>query len=106
MDFVVEAQSIGKVAASLAELPSRIDPAKLQSLSQKVADQIGAIDELKKKLSAAVNAKDSDVKDLKARMVDIRSAVKGTYGADSTEYELVGGTRKSERKKPGRKPVK
>ena len=34
----------------------------------------------------------------------ILSAVEGQYGADSDEYELVGGTRRSERKKPVRKP--
>lgn len=30
-----------------------------------------------------------------------RSGIKGYFGADSTEYELAGGTRKSERKKAG-----
>ncbi len=33
----------------------------------------------------------------------VRSAVKGIYGDDSSEYEMVGGTRKSERKRPVRK---
>ena len=32
-----------------------------------------------------------------------RSSVKGSYGDDSSEYELVGGTRMSERKKAVRK---
>jgi hypothetical protein len=32
-----------------------------------------------------------------------RSSVKGIYGDDSSEYELVGGTRMSERKKAVRK---
>ena len=32
-----------------------------------------------------------------------RSSIKGTYGDDSSEYELVGGTRMSERKKAVRK---
>lgn len=34
----------------------------------------------------------------------ILSAVEAQYGPDSSEYELVGGTRTSERKKPVRKP--
>ncbi len=106
MDFVIEAQSMSKVIVPLTELPKRFDKAKFQTLTARVSDEIGAIDELKKKLTAAVNKKDSSVKSLKARIVDIRTAVKGVYGADSTEYELVGGTRKSERKKPGRKTVK
>jgi len=37
----------------------------------------------------------------------ILSAVEAQYGPDSSEYELVGGTRRSERKKPVRtKPTK
>lgn len=35
----------------------------------------------------------------------VRSNIKGLYGDDSTEYELVGGTRRSERKKPRRTPA-
>jgi hypothetical protein len=33
----------------------------------------------------------------------IRSAVKGVYGDDSSQYEIVGGKRLSERKRPTRK---
>ncbi|HJZ47095.1 MAG TPA: hypothetical protein VKE41_08005 [Roseiflexaceae bacterium] len=32
-----------------------------------------------------------------------RATVKGAYGDDSSEYELVGGTRVSERKRAGRR---
>jgi hypothetical protein len=32
-----------------------------------------------------------------------RSGIKCLYGDDSTEYEMAGGTRRSERKKPRRK---
>ena len=35
----------------------------------------------------------------------LRSGVKGLYGDDSVEYELVGGTRRSERKRARRTPV-
>ena len=34
----------------------------------------------------------------------VRNAVKGLYGDDSSEYEMVGGKRISERKPPVRKP--
>jgi len=33
----------------------------------------------------------------------VRAAMKGVYGDDSSEYEMVGGTRRSERKRPGPK---
>jgi hypothetical protein len=35
----------------------------------------------------------------------MRAGVKGMYGDDSTEYELVGGTRRSERKRARRTPA-
>ena len=36
----------------------------------------------------------------------VRSTVKGLYGDDSSQYEMVGGTRVSERKTPVRKASK
>lgn len=33
----------------------------------------------------------------------LRSSIKGLFGDDSSEYEMMGGTRKSERKRPTRK---
>jgi hypothetical protein len=33
----------------------------------------------------------------------VRATVKGTYGDDSSEYELVGGTRLSQRRRPARR---
>jgi hypothetical protein len=35
----------------------------------------------------------------------MRAGIKGLYGDDSSEYELVGGTRRSERKRARRTPV-
>lgn len=35
----------------------------------------------------------------------VRAGVKGNYGDDSSQYEMVGGTRASERKSPTRKPA-
>ena len=34
----------------------------------------------------------------------VRATVKGVYGDDSSEYELMGGTRLSERRRPVRRP--
>ena len=35
----------------------------------------------------------------------VRAAVKGIYGDDSSQYEMIGGTRMSERKSPVRRPA-
>jgi hypothetical protein len=37
------------------------------------------------------------------RIKRVRATVKGAYGDDSSEYELVGGTRMSERRQPARR---
>lgn len=36
----------------------------------------------------------------------VRNGVKAIYGDDSSQYEMIGGTRLSERKTPTRKTVK
>lgn len=46
-------------------------------------------------------ASETELQDLSVRML---SAVGSKFGFDSNEYEQAGGTRKSERKKPVRKP--
>lgn len=48
----------------------------------------------------AVDADEKDLRDWNRRML---SAGEARYGGDSSEYEAIGGTRTSERKKPTRK---
>ena len=40
-----------------------------------------------------------------SRIKRVRAGVKGIYGDDSSQYEMIGGTRMSERKPPARKPA-
>jgi len=35
----------------------------------------------------------------------VRAGIKGTYGDDSTQYEMIGGTRRSDRKRARRTPA-
>ena len=62
-----------------------------------------AADNLRTQLTAAVNEVNREASEI----VDIanrsRSVARGQYGPDSTQYEQLGGTRASERKKPKRK---
>ena len=64
----------------------------LSDYNQKVAE----LDDLGNALDAA----ESELSDLNGRVL---SAAKAQYGPDSSEYEMVGGTRRSERKRPARK---
>jgi hypothetical protein len=49
------------------------------------------------------NQRDTLQTELWDKVKRVRNAVKGNYGDDSSQYEMVGGTRRSERKSPARK---
>jgi len=67
----------------------------------------GHLDSYNQRLAAidddqnAIDAEENELQDLNRRVL---SAVEAQFGPDSSEYEMVGGTRTSERKKPARKP--
>jgi hypothetical protein len=66
---------------------------KLDSYNQAVA----ALDDMQNDLG-------TDEDNLREMNKRILSAVEAQYGPDSSEYEVAGGTRQSERKKPAAKP--
>ncbi len=61
------------------------------------------IEQRELELTPLRNQRDSTAEQLKDLCVRVRAGFKGYFGADSSEYEQVGGTRSSERKKPVRK---
>ncbi len=61
------------------------------------------MDALEAQLTDLRNQRDALYAGLWDKVKRVRSTVKGIYGDDSSEYEMVGGTRKSERKHPARK---
>ena len=62
-----------------------------------------AIAGLENRLTEARNRRDELYARMWERVKRVHSGVKGIYGDDSPEYELVGGTRKSDRKPSVRK---
>jgi len=64
----------------------------LNTYNQKLAD----LDQLQNDLQAA----EAELNELNRRIL---SGGEAHYGPDSSEYEMLGGTRKSDRKKPSRK---
>jgi hypothetical protein len=60
-------------------------------------DRIGTI------LVEKCNQRDRHYASVSDAVKRVRSAVKGIYGDDSSQYEMVGGTRRSEWKTPARK---
>ena len=65
---------------------------RLDAYNQKIAE----LDQLQNDLQQ----EEAELNDLNRRILSAGEAV---YGPDSSEYEMLGGTRKSERKKPGKK---
>lgn len=59
------------------------------------------VDAKRVELVPLLNARNERAARLHAVLVQARKAVAGYFGEDSDEYELVGGTRKSERRRPG-----
>ena len=76
---------------------------------QGVANDTAAIEESHNQLAAQMddssNRFDAQEATLNEWNRRVLSAVEAQYGPDSSEYEMVGGTRKSERKKPSKKPA-
>src|SRR2546430_6124951 len=75
---------------------------------QAVMDDTAAIEDSHSQLAAQMDdssnrfdAQNDLLNDWNRRVL---SAVEAQFGPDSSEYEMVGGTRKSERKKPSKKP--
>jgi hypothetical protein len=61
------------------------------------------IDSLETQLVDLRNQRDTLFLSLWDNIKRVRAAVKGVYGDDSSQYEMIGGTRLSDRKHPTRK---
>jgi hypothetical protein len=65
---------------------------------------LAQIDSLETQLIHLRNQRDDVFASMWDKVKRVRSGVKAIYGDDSSQYEMVGGTRTSERKAPVRKP--
>jgi hypothetical protein len=64
---------------------------------------ISELDAVNADRTRLVNSKAEQAGTLSDFIVQVRLAVKAVCGPDSSEYEMIGGTRASDRKKPKRK---
>jgi hypothetical protein len=80
-------------------------PASLEAdIQQAVPIQV-ELNSLDAQLTDLRNRRDALFSAIWDKLKRIRAGVKGIYGDDSSQYEMVGGTRMSERKPPARKPA-
>ena len=94
--------------AALAEVDGKLAPElKAKALTPLIADAekaVAAREAAERARKEAVDKLNAALKKLREHGVRVRAAVKVAYGGDSLEYQKVGGTRTSERKRPTRKP--
>ncbi len=103
--LVQEAQAILNLLAKIGRplaggVSAQTVSAGISALESTAAD----LEKAKEEVIRLVNRKDDAAKSLNDLIVKARVSVKAEFGDDSDEYELAGGTRKSERKRPVRKP--
>ncbi|MCL5028874.1 MAG: hypothetical protein M1480_07615 [Bacteroidetes bacterium] len=105
-----------KIDAKLKEESSDAEPVNYGSKKEpltttelaaqlKLYDSINTeYDQAMNAVSAVQNRMEAVENTLKEMNKMILSSAVGEFGDDSDEYEALGGTRKSDRKKPGRRP--
>ena len=84
----------------------RAGPFTQASMSDALADARdcqGQIAALEMQLAALRNKRDERLTQMWDAIKRVRATVKGVYGDVSSEYELMGGTRLSERRRPVRR---
>ena len=101
LTWVTEARRLAKLAIDLKlKLPTGLKADEIGKEADKTQAELDELDSIRRMLSAKINAKDASVRKLREGIKRLRLGVKAEYGDDSDEYEKVGGTRASERKKP------
>ncbi|MCI5225792.1 MAG: hypothetical protein D3918_03810 [Candidatus Electrothrix sp. AX2] len=99
-----EANEIKKALEKIDDrLPDGLKAADMETRMEAVESVVDELDAVNAERTRLVDRKGEQSKHLSDHIVQVRSAVKGIFGADSAEYDMVGGTRTSERKRSKRK---
>ena len=93
-------EALGKISA---DLPADVSVAEMTAKIEDLEGAISELDALNAERTRLVNTKGDKAGTLSDYLVHVRTSVKAVCGPDSSEYEMVGGTRSSERKKPKKK---
>ena len=99
-----EANEIKKALEKIDDrLPDGLKAADMETRMGAVESVVDKLDAVNVERTRLVDLKGDQTRNLSDHIVQVRAAVKGIFGADSAEYDMVGGTRTSERKHPTRK---
>ena len=103
--LIDEALKLKEVLESIGKpLPGGVSVGNLENLITKLQTISAKVDSVKAQLTKLVNEKGDSSKSLSSFITKAKLAIKVEFGPDSSEYEMAGGVRASERKKPVRKP--
>ena len=80
-----------------------INSANLSTDIAAATQLVSQMNTLEAQLTNLRNERDTRYTELWDKLKRVRNGVKANYGDDSSQYEMVGGTRRSERKAPVRK---
>ncbi|HJR07845.1 MAG TPA: hypothetical protein VJ842_11330 [Pyrinomonadaceae bacterium] len=98
-----------QIARAWAENPTfslnEVTLAKLQAKITDARQKRDQIETLRMQLTALSNELNTQTAELASINTRARSGFRAVYGPDSTQYELAGGTRASERKRPSKKKI-
>ena len=102
-----EAHAIKEALEQMGDdVPAGISAAEMADRIAALENIISELDKVNANRTQLVNSKGDGAERVSDYIVQVRAVVKGIKGADSSEYDMVGGTRASERKKPKKnKPV-
>ena len=81
-----------------------LDQASLASDLEQVNATLTQITALEAQLTSLRNTRDTLYRQVWDKTKRVRNGIKAIYGDDSAQYDLIGGTRTSDRKSPTRKP--
>ncbi len=104
-DVLEQAQSISTAWSQINE-ELIFGELTLSALTGGLADATAIqvqLDGLETQLTNLRNQRDEGLVSIWDKVKRVRASIKGIYGDDSSQYEMVGGTRLSERKAPMRK---
>jgi len=105
-DLMAEGRRVQTMLPSMdAQLPGELKAAKLASIMTTLDTNSAAVKSIKSDLTAAVEAKDASLDELKEFLKRAKAGAKAVFGDDSLEYERLGGKRTSERKRTSKKQV-
>jgi hypothetical protein len=101
--MLLEGIRLVEVARTLKKLPGELGPEELSSRIAAFDTALQDVARANASRGRAIAEKTRVRVHLCTQIAQLRAAVKGLYGADSTEYGEIGGTRTSARKRPKRR---